>query len=199
MPHHTPDIAALIGSRICHDLISPVGAVANGMELLQLSGDGDRPEVTLISDSAANANARIRLFRLAFGIASEDQLTATDEIRGILSAIYAGGRVLLDWQASGSVPRREARAVTLAILCAEHALPFGGRLSVKRTGGHWKVSAETPRLRADPALWDILAGAQPAPDVPPSAVQFLLLPHHLSEMGRLCTTRQTQDVLELSF
>ena len=199
MPHHTPDIAALIGSRICHDLISPVGAVANGMELLQLAGGGVGPEITLISDSAANANARIRLFRLAFGVASEDQMIATEEIRGILSAIYAGSRILLDWQVSGSVPRREARAAMLAILCAEHALPFGGKLSVGRTGAHWRIGAEAPRLRPDPALWDILAGAQAAPDLPPSAVQFLLLPQDLSAMGRTCTTKHGQEAIELGF
>ncbi len=55
----SPDLAALIGSRICHDLISPIGAIGNGLELLSMAGAGG-PEVALISDSVSNANARIR-------------------------------------------------------------------------------------------------------------------------------------------
>jgi len=52
------DLTALIGSRICHDLISPLGAIGNGVELLQLSGMGDSPEMALISESVTNANLR---------------------------------------------------------------------------------------------------------------------------------------------
>ena len=67
------DLSALLGSRICHDLISPLGAIANGVELLQMSGAAASPEVALIAESVANANARIRFFRVAYGIASAGQ------------------------------------------------------------------------------------------------------------------------------
>ena len=82
-PPECPDLAALIGSRICHDLISPIGAIGNGLELLSMSGAGG-PEVALISDSVANANARIRFFRIAFGHASPEQGTSRSEILSIL-------------------------------------------------------------------------------------------------------------------
>ncbi len=78
-PSLSPDIASLIGSRISHDLISPIGAIGNGLELLSMSGAGG-PEVELISDSVANANARIRHFRIAFGLASAEQGTSRSEI-----------------------------------------------------------------------------------------------------------------------
>ena len=68
-----PDLAALIASRICHDLISPLGAIGNGVELLAMEPGGTRPEMALISESVANANARIRFFRICFGQASSDQ------------------------------------------------------------------------------------------------------------------------------
>jgi histidine phosphotransferase ChpT len=64
-----PDLAALIGSRICHDLISPIGAIGNGVELLLMEASGKGPELSLISESVAAANARIRFFRVAFGAA----------------------------------------------------------------------------------------------------------------------------------
>ncbi|HMS96693.1 MAG TPA: histidine phosphotransferase, partial [Tabrizicola sp.] len=60
-----PDLAALIASRICHDLISPLGAIGNGVELLAMERAG--PELDLLSESVAHANARIRLFRISFG------------------------------------------------------------------------------------------------------------------------------------
>ena len=72
-----PDLAALIASRICHDLISPIGAIGNGVELLAMEPGGPRPEMALISESVANANARIRFFRICFGQASSDQLVCT--------------------------------------------------------------------------------------------------------------------------
>ena len=63
------DLTALVGSRICHDLISPLGAIGNGLELLQLSGLPQGPEWALIAESVENASARIRFFRIAYGAA----------------------------------------------------------------------------------------------------------------------------------
>lgn len=57
------NLAALIGSRICHDLISPIGAINNGLELLGMSDTPEGPELELISESVGNASARIRFFR----------------------------------------------------------------------------------------------------------------------------------------
>ena len=67
------DLNALLGSRICHDLISPLSAIGNGIELLTLSGVDAPSEIALISESVDNANTRIRFFRVAFGAAREDQ------------------------------------------------------------------------------------------------------------------------------
>jgi histidine phosphotransferase ChpT len=67
------DLTSLIGSRICHDLISPLGAIGNGVELLAMSGTAPGPEMDLISQSVENANARIRFFRVAFGAARGGQ------------------------------------------------------------------------------------------------------------------------------
>jgi histidine phosphotransferase ChpT len=63
------ELTSLIGSRICHDLISPLGAIGNGVELLAMSEVAKGPEMSLIAESVENANARIRFFRVAFGAA----------------------------------------------------------------------------------------------------------------------------------
>ncbi len=63
MSHTHSNLATLIGSRICHDLISPIGAIHNGLELLELSGGmSQTPEMQLIVESCANARARVTFF-----------------------------------------------------------------------------------------------------------------------------------------
>ena len=91
-----PDLAALIGSRICHDLISPIGAIGNGVELMLMDGAPKAPELALISESVANANARIRFFRVAFGAATGDQRIAAPEVLSILSDLTKGGRLKIE-------------------------------------------------------------------------------------------------------
>lgn len=68
------DLSALIGSRICHDLISPLGAIANGVELMVLTGAEQTPKMLLFAESVEAANARIEFFRLAYGTGGADQL-----------------------------------------------------------------------------------------------------------------------------
>jgi len=85
-----PDLNALVGSRICHDLISPIGAIGNGVELLQMESAAQGPELALISESVTNANARIRFFRIAFGAAGRDQRIGRSEVAGILADLYRG-------------------------------------------------------------------------------------------------------------
>ena len=65
------DLAGLIASRICHDLISPVGALGNGLELLSLSVDPKGEEMALIRDCAAAAAAGLSFMRIAFGAAAD--------------------------------------------------------------------------------------------------------------------------------
>ena len=123
MPHHSDSLATLIGSRICHDLISPIGAITNGLELLELSGAAQSPELALVVQSVADARARIQLFRLAFGVASAGQMTGGDEVSTILAAAYKDSRIAICAFPAGDHSRAEVRAVLLAILCAEQAIP----------------------------------------------------------------------------
>lgn len=184
MTHTSPDIAALIGSRICHDLISPVGAIANGLELMTLSGVEAGPEFSLVDDSARGANARIRFFRMAFGKASRDQMVGAAELLGILEAIYTGPQ-MLDWQISEPLPRPLARMVFLALLCLERTIPRGGTLAA--TGGPEALvlRAEADALTIQGAHWDILQTGIAPEDLPPAQVQFPLLYAYAFEAG--CT------------
>jgi len=103
------DLAALIGSRICHDLISPIGAINNGLELLGMSGQTGGAELDLISQSVENASARIRFFRIAYG-AEGIQPLGRAEIEAKMQGYTAGGRLCI---ASGSLEPNPRKAVPL--------------------------------------------------------------------------------------
>lgn len=196
MRHSTNNLAALIGSRICHDLISPIGAITNGLELMQMSGAALTPEVALISDSVENANARIRFFRVAYGMASAQQTMGRAEVVSILKAVAQGARVSFHWGPLEDVPRTEVRLAFLALQCFETAMPYGGRITMSREGDLWAISGTADKMRQTPALWASLQGNGNAIDVSPAEVQFALLPVLLEEAGRQISLRMTeQDIL----
>lgn len=172
----TSDLATLVGSRICHDLISPIGAIGNGVELMSLSQGGDcDAEMALIATSAAHASARIRFFRVAFGGASPGQSIPTRDVLRILADHGRSGRITYDWQPTGDMSRDDVRIAFLLVMCLESAMSQGGRITVSRTDGHWTVGGQAARLRLDPALWDALARRGPFVDVTAAQVQFALL------------------------
>ena len=146
------DLVALLGSRICHDLISPISAIGNGVELMMMSGAVPGPELTLISESVSSAKARIRFFRIAFGAAEAGQRVASAEIRSILDDMTRGGRLKIAWEVPGDVDRPMVKLAFLALQCLETALPYGGRVRVAEAAGRWQIAAEATSTKVDPAL-----------------------------------------------
>lgn len=187
MPRASTDIAALLGSRICHDLVSPIGAISNGVELLTMSGAGPMPEIDLIAQSVEHANARIGFFRVAFGAASPDQTLGAAEIRQILGDLTRGGRLEVHWSAEGDAPRPEVKLVFLLINCLETAMPRGGTIEVGVSDRRWIVAASADRMRVDPGLWQTLSQPNANQDIGAAEVQFLLAPLVAAELGRLLT------------
>lgn len=180
----TPDLAALVGSRICHDLISPIGAIGNGVELLSLTDGDTGAEMELINESVQNANARIRYFRIAYGAAGGDQMVGRAEILSILSATARGGRFTYFWHVEGDQSRRLVRCALLLMQCFEAALPMGGDIHVVQDGDQWRLSAEGPRLSVDGALWDTMTKPVVGYEYTAAQVQFALIPGVMAEAGR---------------
>lgn len=183
MPEHS-DLSALIGARICHDLIGPLGAIGNGVELLMMPGMPASPELTLVFESVCLAAARTRFFRVAYGPASADQRMEEAEIASILSDLSEGGRVQILWNIAGTLPRREVKLAFLLIQCLESALPIGGLITLERPGGHWQIRAEAARLNIEPGLWSNLASATPVTGITAAQVQFALVPDALRRAER---------------
>ena len=191
-------LAALIGSRICHDLISPIGAINNGIELLEMTGESTGPEVDLISESVGNASARIRFFRVAFGAAGEQDI-GRSEANSVLEDMMGGGRLTVDYYPIESQPRGMVRLAFLSILCLEAALPYGGHIEVSCTDGHWSLRGTAEKMNIDMSLWSVLADPAGMKDIAPSNVQFALLPILAAEDGLRLFANITDDMIEIKF
>jgi histidine phosphotransferase ChpT len=194
-----PDLAALIGSRICHDLISPIGAIGNGVELMLMEAASKGPELSLISESVANANARIRYFRVSFGAAGSGARIGRPEVLAILSEITKGGRLQISWTGPADLARREVKVAFLLIQCLETAMPWGGRIAVVAEGPRCTVTGTAPRLRVDPALWEVLSNPQANAEITPALVHFALVPAEMQAQGRRLTVEIDATEIRMGF
>lgn len=192
------DLQSLIASRICHDLISPIGAIGNGLELLTEMSETGSPELMLIDQSAKSANAKLRYFRLAFGASNPDLEVGRDELERILHDMFAETKLQVTLQSGAkSIPRPLAQLVLLLILCAEKALPFGGQLDLALSEKGASFRAQSREVRADPELWDALASGVLPDELASDQVQFALTAHCLAEQNLRAMVEYSQDQLSI--
>lgn len=198
MPYDNLDLSALIGSRVCHDLISPIGAIGNGLELLQM-GQPQTPELQLIAQSVQNATARVKFFRIAFGKASATQQVNMGEAYAILQDLSAGGRIAYTLEADIDPDRAGLQSAFLGALCLETALPYGGQIAINHALGVWELTCTGRRVALPDPLLAHLSGTAPEDEIKPSEVQFLLFPASLAAQGRSATISRTETELTLHF
>ena len=196
--NQSPDLGALVGSRICHDLISPLGAIGNGVELIALSGLDHSPEIALIAESVENANARIRFFRVAFGAAGLEQSVGAQEIGAIVEALNRTGRQRVDWMAGGA-PRVEVKLSFLVILCIASALPWGGEILVRRTGDTWQITGKAEKMKLGPAIWAALGDPGQPLAVTSAEVEFPLARETAGRIGRTLAVQLGSSEITLTF
>ena len=164
-------IDALVSSRICHDLISPVGAIGNGVELLE-GYTARMPEIGLIADSVDNAKAKLQFFRVCFGQTSDGAMTGTAEVEAIATTMIQTKRLQLEWcLQSADFPRERVKLLFLLLLCVETALPIGGTIVVNELDGRFVMQADGKRIQMQD-VWRVFDGETVA--VTPAQVQFPL-------------------------
>lgn len=121
----------LLVSRLCHDLVGPIGAINNGVELVEEGGtDGNDDALELIGDSAQVAARRLHMFRLAFGAAGAQDGLGLADARAVLEGWFRGGKVAFTWGVANPppMPRGLLKLVFTAAILAEEAMPQGGSL-----------------------------------------------------------------------
>lgn len=140
-----PDVRVLemMASKICHDLISPVGAIANGVEFLEDMGADAGEEVTgLISYSAAQASAKLKALRLVYGAGGADSSIKPKEVHDIFEDFIMGeNRIRQNWNLQDPIGLREpttgfAKMLMACLLLTCEALPKGGTITVGEDGDH---------------------------------------------------------------
>jgi len=196
----TDDLAALVGSRICHDLVNPLGAIGNGAELLVMEDSRLGPLARLIGDSVESATARLRLYRLAFGPPSVERI-GQPEIAATVAGYVAGRRLTVGWEAPGDRARADVRLAFLLLLCAETALPRGGEIAVTGDAMRLHLRATGPGLRADPELWGPLdpGSGRALPPLSPALVQFGLARVDIAQRARPVRVVAGPDEIAIGF
>lgn len=191
MEKNASDIASLITSRICHDLISPVGAINNGLELLELSGGipMHSQEMALVRESVANASGRIQFFRIAFGQAPQTGTIGPQEASSIIDQNFSDGRFNVKWTPMEDQARSEVKLVFLLVLCLRNAAPRGGTLKISKSSGHWRLELDASKFQYDRRLWDHIRGDALAADISSAEVHFELARSYALDQGAVLSAQ----------
>ncbi len=128
-------VAELLASRLCHDLVGPIGAVNNGMELLEDEDLGMSDDaIQLCANSARQAANILQFYRLAYGMSGGRIGGGLDDLRELATGFLASSKTTLDWtmvgQPAGDMPEGLGKLLLNVIVLGEECLPRGGTLGV---------------------------------------------------------------------
>lgn len=159
-PSSLPDgqaLAALVAGKLCHDFISPAGAISSGLDLLKDPTAQDMREdaMGLIEASAKKMVALVAFARVAFGASTSAERFSAAELGELIAGLTEGGRATLDWRAEGGdYSKAQARALVNLAYLTMAALPSGGSaaVSTRREGASLTIAgvAEGARARLKP-------------------------------------------------
>ena len=185
------DLAALLCSRVCHDLISPTGAIVNGLEVLE-EEDTDEETKTfaldLIKRSAKTASARLQFCRLAFGAAGS--LAAKVELgdaHAMALAFIEADKTKLAWNLPrGPLPKNRVKLLLNLLIIANQTIPRGGTLAVDPVGEGegmgFRIAASGLNARIPHAVPALLQGTSENGSVDAHAIQ----PFYAGLLARAC-------------
>ena len=200
------DLAALLCSRVCHDVISPVGAIVNGLEVLEDEKDEEMRNfaLDLIKKSANTASARLQFCRLAFGAAgSAGASIDTGDAEKVASNLFVDERTRLEWNAPRVLmPKNKVKLVLNMCLIAAATIPRGGVIAVTMsdTDGHTVLSVNTrgPHLRLADHVTALVAGEPRTEHVDAHGVQAFYTGLIARECGMDIKVTIMTDCIEIS-
>ena len=184
------DLAALLCSRVCHDLISPVGAIVNGLEVLEEEKDEGTREfaLDLIKKSARTASAKLQFCRIAFGAAgSAGAQIDLGDAETIARGFLEDDKTKLAWNLPRALLAKNLVKLLLNMLViAGQAIPRGGKITVDSlgSGDHvgFKVTAAGTNAKVLPAIPPLLAGEIGSEGVDAHRIQ----PFYTGLLARAC-------------
>jgi histidine phosphotransferase ChpT len=159
-----PDLAALLCSRVCHDVISPVGAINNGLELLD-EGGADDDAMDLIRSSAHNASVRLKFARLAFGASGSvgASLDTGEAEKAVQDFVSADNKTQVLWQgARAIIAKNKVKLLLNLFLVAYGSIPRGGTIEIVledlETAPKFTLTARGKMVRVPPKFLEIHSG-----------------------------------------
>jgi histidine phosphotransferase ChpT len=181
------DLAALLCSRVCHDLISPVGAIVNGLEVLEEDKDEETQTfaLDLIKKSARQASAKLQFCRLAFGAAgSAGAQIETGEAEKVVRGLLEDDKIKIAWNLPRELkPKNEVKLLLNMLIVGAGTIPRGGTLTVDPIDGArgFRITASGLNARITPTTVDLLVGS-PAQPVDAHGIQ----PFYTGILARDC-------------
>ncbi len=194
----------LVAARLCHDLVGPVGAIVNGVELLDEGGTPDPEVTTLIADSAKRASRRLQVYRVAYGSANNlSSMRRLDESRRLLQALCECQKNLtLDWTDADDATERAVGRMAVKItmifgLILGEILPRGGKLRVRhaaQSDGRLmiQVSAEGTQARLPEEMLEAFSTARGG-SISPKAVPIILARRLAQSVGGTISVAANAD------
>ncbi|ASW07405.1 histidine phosphotransferase ChpT [Rhizobium sp. 11515TR] len=159
-----PDLAALLCSRVCHDVISPVGAINNGLELLD-EGGADADAMDLIRTSALNASVRLKFARLAFGASGSvgASIDTGEAERAAKDFAAAEKKTEVSWIGPRAIiAKNRVKLLLNLFLVAYGAIPRGGNIEVTLENPEFEakftITAKGRLMRVPPKFAEICSG-----------------------------------------
>jgi histidine phosphotransferase ChpT len=199
-------VLELLGSKLCHDLVSPVSAINNGVELIEdIGGSVVDEAMKLIGDSAAHAARRLRLFRIAYGRAGSEENMAVRDVRQVAEQYMGAGKVTLKWPEeqppAGLVARIGSLKVLLnLIILSEETLAYGGAVTlhaVGETGCRLEITGRNAQL--SPALATAFEGTATVEELTPRSIQSYITGKFAANFGlKLKYEQPVPDRLDLT-
>lgn len=186
------ELAALLCSRLCHDLLSPVGALSNGLELLADETDPEMQKrcMELLEQSAKTSTDKLKFFRLAFGAAGGfGEYVPVEEAQEVIGSLAADAkRVELNWAISDAkLPKAAIKVMLNLAQIALDALVRGGTLDIgaERTGGNVEIVARATaeKLAFDETIGQALQGELPADEITSRTAAAHMIALLAKEMG----------------
>jgi histidine phosphotransferase ChpT len=180
------DLAALLCSRVCHDLISPVGAIANGLELIddpEMDAETKETALDMVRSSARTAAAKLKFCRIAFGAAGSAGAVIDLGEAGDIAKAFVGEekRVQLEWHAPReNRPKQQVKLVLNMVLMALAGIPRGGLVTVTAAGGSFAARAAGDRAKVPEQIAQVLDGTVELTALDARLVQ----PYYARELAR---------------
>ena len=164
-------VLELLASRICHDLISPIGAIGNGLELLEDAGDDMSDDALKLSvNCVRRASALLEFFRMAYGTAGSDTGLRWETAKQLAEGLVDGSKTTLVWNAAPAglnVPSAAPKLALNLVLLGTEMLPRGGEIAVALQGAGSRLFVSALASGRDARLPEEVGTAMAAPSDPP--------------------------------